>query len=71
MAKTEELLKHISALEQEHTRLRQMLLGAFPETADNGMKQAGQISLDQMLFMACQRVASLVGDVATINGRIG
>ncbi len=69
LAKAEELLKHVTALEQEHSRLRENLLGPYPVV--DGLGAPEQASLFQMIYSACERVACLVGDAATLNGRIG
>src|SRR5690242_9589105 len=70
MAKSEELLKHISNLEQEHGRLRSMLFGPVPESGQANCK-ASVSSVADMISLACHRVACLVGDAATLNGKVG
>lgn len=68
--RAEELLKHLSELDREQSRLRSNLLGVQVEAASNGI-EANPTTVEGMLRLACQRVACLVGDMATINGRIG
>lgn len=67
-SKAIELLKHISELENELASTQELLFFACKEPADE--KNEAPYSVDDMIRMASQRVASLVGFAATINKRL-
>lgn len=62
-----QLLQHIGQLEHEHSIMRGSLFGEGETGANNKLEPT---SIDGMCADACQRIASLVGDAATINGRL-
>lgn len=69
LGRGEELLKHVAELEREHARLRGNLLGL--QESEVSSIPTPVTTIDGMLARACQQVACLVGDMATINGCVG
>lgn len=67
LGRAAELLTHIGNLEHEHALLRGNL---FANGEANAPRQAEPSSLEGMLADACSRTACMVGDMATINGKV-
>lgn len=68
VGRAQELLNHIGNLEREHSVLRGALFG---EGADaEGRGPIINSGLEAVLADACTRVACMVGDMATINGKV-
>lgn len=64
-----ELLNHVNSLERKIYVVRENLFGQ--SCAESGTKQGIEPStIEGMLADACFRIASLVGEMATINGKI-
>lgn len=70
LARAEELIGHLDRLEQEHYRLRGNLL-SDGNTHDPRGELIHPSTIEGLLALACQRVACMVGDMATINGKVG
>ena len=67
--RTEELLKHLYQLDQELVLMRTALFG--PMVSSMGETDKPDDSLADMLATACRKAACMVGEMATINSKIG
>lgn len=67
LGRAHELLNHVDNLERENSLLRGSLFGVGSVDQPKGIEPS---SLEGMLADACSRVACMVGDMATINGKV-
>lgn len=62
-----ELLNYVSTLESHSEQLRSVLFGE----GECGLQHVPPTTLQGLLLEACQRTASLCGELATIKNRLG
>lgn len=68
MSRAQELLSHIGSLEKEQAQVRGALFGwGLP---DNDSSRPEFSTVEAILTDACQRLATLVGDMASINAKV-
>lgn len=65
-----ELLGHLSNLQAEVDEIFTKIYGSRPQNECAANQQTPVLSLQDIVNIACTRVASLVGDARTINSRL-
>jgi hypothetical protein len=70
-ARALEALKYLDEASRTTENLRGRILGFGPECNGEGMKECAEPSLDRLLALISQRAALLVGELSTLNNKIG
>lgn len=73
IARAHEILRFVNELECLQHEIRLKLTGPYPSVADGNSadrKRLDEPCLEELLAMACTRIACLVGDQKSILGKI-
>lgn len=68
-ARAKELIGYLYELDGVQAAIRASLYGASPQDA-SGTSQAGDRSLEELVAMACQMAACILGEAKSIHSRL-